>query len=123
MIDPRAQQFLGPGPITQVPGQTSEKAIGVHAAYQMSEFLENAGKFAEDLVAFFVEQKKRYSLRDDECVAAVALLTINLRTAYGDAQTPEERETWTPAQSAARLKEFDEICEAMQAYFDTNYDK
>ncbi len=123
MIDPLAKKFLGTGPITQVEGQTSKKAESVHAAYQMQEFLDRAGQFAEDMIAFFVEEKRRHQLRDDECAAAVALLAINLRKAYGDAQTPEEREVWTPAQSAARLAEFDEICEAMQTYFDNNYDK
>lgn len=122
MIDPRAKQFLGAGPIEQIDGAVSKKAEEAHAAYQMKEFIERAGAFGDHLIAFFVEEKKRHQYRDDECAAAIALLTINLRHAYGSPQTPEEHKTWTDEKRDERLDEFDTICHEMQIYFDANYD-
>ena len=122
MIDPRAKQFLGTGPIEQVEGAKSKKAAEAHAAYQMQEFIDRSGAFADHLIAFFVEEKKRHQYRDDECAAGVALFAINLRHSYGEPQYAEESAVWTDEKREERLAEFDTICSEMQLYFDTNYD-
>lgn len=119
-LDDRAKQFLGNGPIQQVPGQVSTKAEKTLAEYQQKEYLERAGGFAEELIAFFVQQRKRHDYLDDECAGAIALFTINLRRSYGEPQNDEEQKTWTDAKRDARLQEFDAICEAMQTYHDEN---
>jgi hypothetical protein len=119
-VDEKAKKFLGPGPIKEIPGQESKEASVRLASYRQREFRERAGAFAEDLVAFFVQQRKKHGFLDDECVGAVALFTINLRESYGSPQNDEEKKEWTEALRAQRLEEFDAICGEMQLYFDEN---
>lgn len=130
MIDARAKQFLeqaGTGPITQVEGGLTRAAreSDTMAAYRQQEFIERVGAIHDELAGFFVQQRKKYDRTDDEWVAAIALFTINVRHSYGEAQAhnPEEIASWTDAQRAAKLAEFDTICEAMQVYHDENKDK
>jgi hypothetical protein len=113
-LDPKAKQFLGEAP------QVSKLAATRVAEYRSKEIIERAGTFYEDLLGFFLEQKKKGDYMDEESIAAVALFTINLREAYGRAQSAEEKATWTDAHRKAKLDEFDTICEAMQAYYDEN---
>lgn len=119
-LDDRAKQFLGTSPVTEVAGQTSTTAEQRLLEFRKKEFIERAGAFAEDLIAFFVDQKRKNDFLDDECVAAIALLAMNLRTAYGEPQNDDEQKKWTDMMRTARLAEFDAICEAMQVYYDEN---
>jgi len=122
-IDPKAQAFLSKenAPIqTLGPSAAPEATRAAHAAYKQKEFVERSGKLYEDLIGFYLQQKKAGAYRDDECIAAVALLTINLREAYGRPQYEAEASRWTPEIAATRLAEFDQVCEAMQAYYDSD---
>lgn len=128
MIDPRAKQFLqehGTGPIEQVAGGETRAAKEAQrlAAYRQEAYIKRAGQFAEELIAFFVQQKEKYDFTDDECVGGVALLAINLRYSYGEPQNDAEKEVWDDTQRDARYAEFDRICEAMQEYADEEYSK
>lgn len=85
---------------------------------RLFDFMKRCGLFTEDLVAFFVEQKKLRSLSDIEAVFGLALATINLRNTYGSAQGEEKQ--FTPEQSKTMLDEFDAICSGAQDYYDAN---
>ncbi len=117
-LDEQAKQFLGASPIREVPGQNSADAERRLVEFRKKEFLQRAGTFAEDLIAFFIQQRKKNDYLDDECAGAIALLAINLRDSYGEPQNPDEKAKWNDAVRAERLAEFDMICEAMQNYFD-----
>lgn len=119
-LDERARQFLGNEPVKQVPGQTSEHASQRIADYRAKEFINLSGTFYEDLLGFFLDQKKKQNYLDDVAVGAIALLTINLRESYGKPQNSDEAATWTAEKREARLAEFDAICVAMQNYYDEN---
>lgn len=121
-LDDRARQFLasGDGPIQTIPGQTSERAAERLAAAQRESRIKNGGKLAEDLIAFFVQQRKVHDYTDDESAAAVALFAINLRHAYGQPQNEKEDSEWSDETTESRLFEFDAICIDMQNYFDEN---
>jgi hypothetical protein len=117
-LDEQAKQFLGAAPIREVAGQTSTDAERRQLEFRKKEFLQRAGQFAEDLIAFFIQQRKKNDYLDDECAGAIALFAINLRHSYGEPQNAEEKAKWSDAVRDERLREFDTICEAMQAYFD-----
>ena len=119
-LDPKAKQFLDKAPVREIPGQVSKLAEQRVADYRDQEIIERAGAFYEDLLGFFLEMKKKHDYDDVESIAAVALFTINLRESYGSPQSPKEKGEWTDAKRAARLEEFDNICESMQAYYDEN---
>ena len=119
-LDDQAKKFLGTGPVKEIKGQTSSEASDRLSAYRQKEFRDRAGSFAENLVAFFIEERKRHGYLDDECVGAVALFTINLREAYGSPQNDDEQKTWTDEDRARRLGEFDAVCGEMQLYYDEN---
>lgn len=119
-LDARAKDFLGSGPVRELSAQVSKDAETRIQEFRKKEFLERAGSFAEDLVAFFVQQRKKYDFLDDECVAAVALFTINLRESYGSPQNDDEKKDWTSEKRDEKLGTFDIICEQMQNYYDEN---
>lgn len=119
-LDPKAKQFLGADNAKASAPQVSKLAATRVAEYRSKEIIERAGTFYEDLLGFFLEQKKKGDYLDEESIAAVALFTINLREAYGRPQSADEKANWTDAQRAEKLNEFDTICEAMQAYYDEN---
>lgn len=119
-LDQRAKDFLGPGPVREVGAQVSKEAETRIGEFRKKEFLDRAGSFTEELVAFFVQQRKKHDFLDDECVAAVALFTINLRESYGTPQNDDERKDWTPEKREEKLGVFDLICEQMQDYYDEN---
>lgn len=117
-LDQRAKDFLGTGPVRELKGQVSSDAEKRIQDFRTKEFLERAGAFTEELVGFFVQQRKQHDYLDDECVAAVALFTINLRESYGEPQNEDEKASWSPEKRAERLSVFDTICEQMQDYYD-----
>ncbi len=119
-LDNKAKQFLGAGPIKELPGQEAKQASSRLLAFRQKEFRERAGAFAEELVAFFVQQRKKHGFLDDECVGAVALFTINLRESYGSPQNDDEKKGWSDEVRTRRLEEFDAICGEMQLYYDEN---
>jgi hypothetical protein len=86
----------------------------------MRAFIERAGSFAEDLVAFIIEQKRLRNLSDIETVFGLALANINLRNAYGSPQGKESARDFTPEKRAALLEEFDDVCAGAQDYYDAN---
>jgi len=104
--------------ISVAPGQkASPEAVRRYEEERMRDFIQRAGSFTEDLVAFVVEQKQLRSLSNIETVFAVALATINLRNAYGSEQ---DEQPMTPEKRDAYLEEFDDICVGAQAFFDAN---
>ena len=118
-LDDLAKKFLAGGqPVQVVPTQEATKAAGRIAEYRTQEFLERSGGFYEELLGFFLQQKKKHNYLDEECVGAIALFTINLREAYGRPQNSREKETWSDEKRDMRLAEFDRICEEMQNYYD-----
>lgn len=125
-IDEKAAAFLAPegAPIQTLGPSTAGKEIhSAHALYKEREFMERSGGLYEEIMGFFLQQKKKHAYRDDECIAAIALFTINLREAYGRPQYEEEAARWKPEMRTAKLEEFDEICVQMQAYYDAEKDK
>ena len=100
-------------------GQKAGKAaLELYAERRKIDFIQRAGGFTEDLVAFIVEQKKMRELSDREAVFAIALTNINLRHAYGSPQGGEK--DITPERREALLKEFDEICWGAQQFWEAN---
>lgn len=100
------------------PGQkVSDEHLKRYHDERQRDFIRRAGAFAEDLVAFIVEQKKLRQLGDTETVFALALCNINLRNAYG---SPQNEKDFTPEKRASLLDEFDEICAGAQDYYDAN---
>lgn len=125
-LDEKAKKYLTDGPIVRVAGPSAEasaKVVSAHAAYQQKEYMQRTGSLYEELMGFYIEERRKRNELDDVCVGAIALFTINLRAAYGNPQTPEEEKTWTEIDRANKLAEFDSICVAMQNYYDTNKDK
>jgi len=119
-LDAKAKQFLGDEPVHRVPAQHSAEAAKRIADYRNKEFIHRAGTFYEDLMGFFVEQKRKNDYLDDEAVGAIALFAINAREAYGSPQNETERAKWTPAMREEKLRDFDAICANMQTYYDEN---
>ncbi len=125
-LDEKAKKFLENAPVTQIAGTSaaaSAKVVDAHAAYRQKEYMERTGSLYEELMGFYIEERRKRNELDDVCVGAIALFTINLRAAYGNPQTPEEEKTWTEIDRANKLAEFDSICVAMQNYYDANKDK
>lgn len=98
--------------------KASEETLQSYYKDRQKEFIQRAGNFTEDLVAFIVEQKHMRSLSDKEAIFSIALANINLRNAYGQSQGKEK--DITPARRNQLLKEFDEICWGAQQYWDAN---
>lgn len=129
-IDPQARKFLetnGDGPI-QVVGSmdNSHKDNDItraRAAYVQEEFLTRADRLMRSMMGHFVERRQSASYSDEECIAAIALFTINMRAAYGTPQTPREKQSWTAEMAQQRLEAFDALCETMQEYYDSNASK
>lgn len=120
-LDQKAKSFLGNDPVTKIEGSKAGNAIiNSHAEYRQREFLARAGTLYESVMGHFLQERKKHEYTDDESIAAVALFAINLRHAYGEGQTPKEKTSWTQERRDAKHAEFDAICEAMQAYFDSN---
>lgn len=119
-LDAKAKQFLGPEPVVKVGSQVSAKAESRFTDYRQKEFLQRAGTFYEELMGFFLEQRKRGDYMDDEAIGAIALLAINSRESYGSPQNAEEKKAWTPEMRTKKLEVFDGICESMQSYYDEN---
>jgi hypothetical protein len=100
------------------PGQQlSAAALKRYAEERQREFIQRSGTFAEDLLAFIVEQKRMRQLKDTETVFALALANINLRNSYG---SPQNEAPYTLEKRTALLAEFDEICAGAQDYYDAN---
>lgn len=125
-LDNFSKQFLlSSGPekgdpeyITVSKGQTiSAEALKHYDEARTRSFMLRAGSFAEDLMAFIVEQKNMRELDDVSTIFALALANINLRDAYG--KPPGDRKI-TPEEQEARLAEFDSVCMGAQEYFDAN---
>lgn len=119
-LDDRAREFLGAEKVTRHGAQASAKAAQRYEDYRQQEFLQRAGNFYEDLMGFFLDQKKKGDYMDDEAIAALALLAINCRESYGSPQNREEAKQWDDAKRAEKLLVFDTICVTMQAYYDEN---
>lgn len=98
--------------------QLKPEVVKRYQEERMSDFVKRSCSFTEDLVAFFIEQKKMRSLSDIEAVFGLALATINLRNTYGSAQGGEK--PFTEEQAKAMLDEFDAICGGAQDYYDAN---
>ena len=98
--------------------KASADALQKYAETRKLDFIQRAGSFTEDLVAFVVEQKKMRELSDREVVFALALTNINLRNAYGSPQGGEK--DVAPERREALLKEFDEVCWGAQQFWDAN---
>jgi len=111
-----------PDTIQTAPGQkASEQSIEKYAEFRKQEFIKKAAPFAEDLVAFFVDQRTGRGLNDEEAIFALALANINLREAYGNPQSEsEEKHANTAEDRAKRLGYFDGICYGAQQYYDAN---
>lgn len=90
--------------------------------FRVKEILERSDSFYQDLMGFFIKERSRCSYMDEESVAAIALLAINLREAFGSPQNAKEETYWTEEHRKARLYQFDMICAEMQKYFDENKD-
>jgi hypothetical protein len=112
--DPGSEEYIH---VSQ--GQkASEEALENYFATRKLDFIQRAGAFTEDLVAFIIDQKKKRNLSDIETVFGIALATINLRNSYGSAQYDDEK--ITPEQRSELLKQFDSICWGAQQYYDEN---
>jgi hypothetical protein len=105
--------------VTVQGGQKAGKeAIDRYFETRKKDFIQRAGSFTEDLVAFIIEQKTKRSLSDRETVFAIALTNINLRHASGSPQS--KTETVSPARKEELLKEFDEVCWGAQSFWEAN---
>lgn len=122
-IDPRAQRFLGNGPIQKLNAARSESASDRILAYRNREYVEKTGRIAEELLAFIIERRESRDWMDDEVIGGVALFTINLRESFGSPQHETDDARWTPEYRAEQLKIFDDICGEMQRHFDRNKDR
>lgn len=98
--------------------KASDEALEKYYEERKVDFIKRAGSFTEDLVAFFIEQKKMRDLSDREAVFAIALMNINLRHAYGSPQGGEK--DITPERRKELLDEFDAVCYGAQQYWDAN---
>jgi len=101
------------------PPEVSEKVMDSFMGAYASDFIDRAGAFTEDLLAFIIEQKKTRGLSDPEAIFGVALANINLRAAYGRPQNSSEA-NMTDAESEKLLEEFDQFCYGAQEYWDDN---
>jgi len=98
--------------------KASKEALRKYAETRKTDFIKRSGGFAEDLIAFIIEQKMMRQLSDRETVFALALTNINLRHAYGSTQGNEDKVT--PERREALLKEFDEVCWGAQQFWEAN---
>ena len=122
-IDPRMEQFLGPGERTVRQNQKSEAASDRILAYRNREYVEKVGRIAEELLGFLLEQRQRKDWLDDEVIGGVALFTINLRESFAQPQHTTDDARWTPEFAKAQEVIFDTICGEMQEHFDRNKHK
>lgn len=92
--------------------KASEAALAKYFEERKTDFIKRAGSFTEDLMAFFIEQKKMRELSDRESIFALALASIQLRHAYGYAEDTNK--------TAELLEEFDAVCWGAQQFWDAN---
>lgn len=90
--------------------------------YRITEFIERAGSLTEDTMAYYTDLIHKRGLDNVEGIFALALMTINLRNAYGyEPRSKEESQDGIPDKVAQeRLQEFDKICYYAQKYYDEN---
>ena len=96
----------------------SDAAMKQYQEQRTTEFINRAGSFTEDLVAFVIDQRKKRELSDFETIFGIALMTINFRSAYGSKQGNEKEPSKEDRQKL--LDTFDEICWGAQQYWDAN---
>jgi len=107
-------EYIAVSPGQQIKPEVLER----YQKERLESFVQRSCSFTEDLVAFFIEQRKLRELSDVEAIFGLALATINLRNTYGTAQGSEK--PFTPEQAEEHLKEFDAICSGAQDYYDAN---
>ena len=106
-------------PVVVTKGQKlSDAAVRQYEEHKKSDFIQRAGKFTEDLIGFIIEQKQMRNLSDPETIFGLALMSINMRNAYGSTQKGEK--PLTAEEKQAMLDMFDDICWGAQQYWDAN---
>jgi hypothetical protein len=128
-LDNFSKQFLLSGNDGSKKGETeyitvgegqriSAEALKHYDEARAKSFMQRAGSFTEDLIAFIVEQKNMRDLDDVATIFGLALANINLRNAYGKPRGAKEKTT--PEEQEARWAEFDAVCMGAQEYYDAN---
>lgn len=128
-LDGFAKDFLfsGEEEVAVVSGDGQDKKneqLAKWVEYRMKEFVQRSGSLAEDTMAFYTELMHKRGYDNTEGIFALALMSINLRQAYGNdpRNEQEERQGVAPDVVDKRLKEFDKICYYAQQYYEHNKD-